>query len=62
MNVERVDGTNEKFDDLTPKEVAEKVEGILMSDGSVKQITITPNRHERRREAALARKKKKTNG
>lgn len=59
MQVLHEDGRKEQFDNLTPKTASELVEEILVTDETVTEIIITPNRHDRRRQAALDRKRDK---
>lgn len=58
MNVEYRNGLKKAFDDLTDDQVKENVR-VLLDDPEVDRITITRNRHDRRKEAALNRKRAK---
>lgn len=59
MQVQQFDGTKLRYDGLTEEEVMERTRQA-MADPETDEIRIWPdgpNRHERRKEAALARKK-----
>lgn len=58
MQIERVGKLTEEIENMSDKEVVDKVESVL-KEPDVTKIVILPNRHERRRDAALARKKRK---
>ena len=61
MNVDYMDGTRSTYRNLTAEEVAQKTKEAIEGDKEIESITIWPegpNRHERRRRAALARRKK----
>ena len=55
MIVDRMDGTRERLENLSNAEVISKTTDAL-EDPVVTRIEIRPNRHERRKQAALARK------
>lgn len=59
MQVLHEDGRKELFENLTAHQVANLTEEFLTTDETVKEIIITPNRHDRRRQAALDRKRDK---
>lgn len=59
MQIKTCDGAETNFEGLTDKEVMDKTREAL-ADPQTDEISIWPkgpNRHERRRRAALARKK-----
>ena len=60
MNVDYMDGTRSTYRNLTAEDVAQKTKEAIEGDKEIESITIWPegpNRHERRRRAALARRK-----
>jgi hypothetical protein len=57
VNVERDNRLAEQLKNMSDQEVLDKTAELLQQE-DVTKITIIPNRHDRRREAALARKKK----
>lgn len=62
MNVDYLDGTRTTYRNLTAEEVAAKAKEAIEGDNPIERIEIWPegpNRHERRRRAAMARKKRK---
>lgn len=63
MNVEYMDGTRAAYRDLTADEVAAKVKEAIEGEKQIDRIEIYPqgpNRHERRKAAAEARKRKES--
>lgn len=63
MNVDYVDGTRAAYQKLTAEEVAAKVREALEGEKPVDRIEIVPdgpNRHERRRQAAVDRRNGRT--
>lgn len=58
MIIQRTDRSFERLENLSDTEVLEHTERA-MRDGDVKRIVITPNRHERRKRAALERRESK---
>ena len=58
MQIERVGKLTENIENMSDEEVIKKVESAL-KEPDVTKVVILPNRHQRRRDAALARKKRK---
>ena len=58
MNIEYKDGTLKSFLNLTGEQVLEETK-VALEDGNVARIEILPNRHERRKRVAIAKKQGK---
>lgn len=62
MNVDYIDGTRTAYRNLTADEVAARTKEAIEGDKEIERIEIWPegpNRHERRRRAAMNRRKQK---